>query len=48
MTLHHIAIGGIQQVVAVVEAVLCDGIVHEVMVQVQVHHQLRIEEVIDE
>ena len=48
MALYYVAIGGVQQVVAVIEAVLRDGIVHKVMVQVQVHHQFRGEEVIDE
>ena len=48
VTLHDIAVGRVQQVLRVVEAVLRDGVVHEVVVQVQVHHQFRCEEVVDE
>ena len=46
MTLDDVAISGVQQVVAVVEAVLRDGIVGEVVVQVQVDHQFRGEHVV--
>ena len=46
MTLYHIAIGGVHDVVLIVEAVLRDGVIRKVMVQVQVHHQLRSEHII--
>ena len=48
MTLNHITVSGIQQVVAVVEAVLRDSVIHKVVVQVQIHHQFRSEHVIDQ
>ena len=48
VTLDDVAVGGVQQVVAVVEAVLRDGIVGEVVVQVQVDHQFRSECVVDQ
>ena len=48
MTLHYVAVGGVQQVVAVVEAVLRDTVIHKVMVQVQVDHQFRGKHIVDQ
>ncbi len=41
MVLSRIVVGGIQQVVAVVERILLDGIVRKAVTQVHIQHQLR-------
>ena len=46
LSFHDIAVGGVQQVVAVVEAVLLDAVVGERVVQGGIQHQLRCVEVI--
>ena len=48
MTLYYVAVGGVQQVVVIVEAVLRDGVIHKVMMQVQVHHQLRCKGIVNQ
>ena len=48
VALHHISVGGVQEVVAVVEAILRDAVVSEIVVQVEVQHQLWGEHVVDE
>ena len=48
VALDDIAVGVVEQVVAVVEAILRDGVVDEVVVQVQVDHQLGGEHVVDQ
>ena len=48
MALYHVAIGSIQYIVVIIEAVLRDAVISEVMVQVQVEHQLRGEHIVDQ
>ena len=48
MALNHIAVGRIEQAVGIVEAVRGDGVVYEVMVEVQVYHQLGSEQIVNQ
>ena len=48
MTFYYVAVSGVQQIVVVVEAVLRDGVVNKIVVQVQIHHQLRCKQVVNQ
>ena len=48
VALYDIAVSGVQQIIAVVETVLRDSVVHEVVVKVQVYHQFGSEHIVDQ